>query len=1034
MVSLAVLLTASVSGIAAQVDMEDLSASGLLTEASQNLSSESYGTALPYLEEYLKRMKGVKEPRVLALSQEVRLKLSKLMAWMQDPAAAAVYLKQYTENLPLYKPREAYLLLAVNLYETKAYEACITAATNALARPEPKALAIEKKEVNYDEMSKTEMGGFSARQLKRIEEKVKKKGGELSEEISADMPDPEPDYTSEELVLLNMTLAESYTALKQWDDSLGPYDYVIQYAKDDSRRGYAIMQMVNALIALERFDDVKTRVVQLYRTNARYDIRVNMALIKAASALYKVGEYDSSLMLYRMIIPRTEMVAYQEGKMNEIRRDTGLPDVTVTVVTNDAGRIETLFGYKTADINITDKAGNAPVLKLPPKPPELLQLEEAVGTLVALPPYEDNVLYQVGRLYAEVGRPWEAVEALTLVAAHDPNGDMGHRAFAESLMVLVDPLKEYVRVETLAKPFLETHIDGLGPRMVAYALTSCYQKQERWPDIKGMLPTLERFVYSDDVTVRQYEGELYFMQAIADMMLFQYEQAQAGFERVLHDYSEPGSVRDENATYWHAVAGLFLKQYPVALSELDVYVKKYPEGNWVPSAVFYSGVSLFGLDRNEEAQERFSQVIDRWPESSIYSDACSMRGDLLAAKGGDLLDAAQADYEKAIATALQPRQDTYPVFQMITMFNLEKRYDEIVATATAYLERRGDTADVAKAAYWIGKTKLAQGRTEEAVEAYRKTIVQYGGDIRQDGVDMIISELANVSRRLDAGARDQLKENLQASADRTESETLRLRLRVLMAKMDRSEIELGKVLIKELPDLTQAPPPVLSVICDASFAAGDYSRSKEILDLFKTRYDDSDFMRAAFKLRTRALFEEGALDAAMAIVAETQALYGTEPDMAWAQLIKGEIELKQNRFDAARETFRAALNVREWRGAPYAEATYYIGRVEEAAGDSRKAFGWYQRCYVQYKGYAKGYWAAESYLASARCLQTLGLDNDRRNTFRAMLFDKYMNQLPQADIARAELGAEEVLEIVQILEAGTQTNLTVSIEGEGVSQ
>ena len=82
------------------------------------------------------------------------------------------------------------------------------------------------------------------------------------------------------------------------------------------------------------------------------------------------------------------------------------------------------------------------------------------------------------------------------------------------------------------------------------------------------------------------------------------------------------------------------------------------------------------------------------------------------------------------------------------------------------------------------------------------------------------------------------------------------------------------------------------------------------------------------------------------------------------------------------------------------------------------------------KGYAKGYWAAEAYLASARCLERLGLENDRRNTFRAMLFDPYVNELDQASKAREVLGIDEVAEIEAYIETGGTTNINVVVEAE----
>jgi len=189
-------------------------------------------------------------------------------------------------------------------------------------------------------------------------------------------------------------------------------------------------------------------------------------------------------------------------------------------------------------------------------------------------------------------------------------------------------------------------------------------------------------------------------------------------------------------------------------------------------------------------------------------------------------------------------------------------------------------------------------------------------------------------------------------------------------------------------------------------------------------------MRPAFRLRGEELFRAGEYDETLKLIADAQSRYGTDYDAAWAQLMKGEVCIKQARFDAARSNLTAVLNVRNWRGPSYAEATYLLGRTEEAAGNWIQAHGWYQRVYVQYKGYDHGNWAADAYLSSARCLNQLGLTQDARNTWRAMLFDKMVNTLPQAEQAKQALGAEEALEISQMIAAGVQTNIAVTIKQE----
>jgi len=163
------LLAGSVVRAEETVDFSAISASGLLSAATQRLSNDGYEEAIPYLTEYMNRMADSDDPRVKTLIQEVRLKLAKIMVYLEDPESATQYLRDYTQTLPLYKPREALKMMAVTLYNHGDYEGCIAVATNALTEPLPQGLPEEKKQVNIDELSADERGGYTVRQLKRIE-------------------------------------------------------------------------------------------------------------------------------------------------------------------------------------------------------------------------------------------------------------------------------------------------------------------------------------------------------------------------------------------------------------------------------------------------------------------------------------------------------------------------------------------------------------------------------------------------------------------------------------------------------------------------------------------------------------------------------------------------------------------------------------------------------------------------------------------------------------------------------------------------
>lgn len=1006
-------------------EIQSLSASGLLTESSKLLADEQYEDAIPYLTNYLDRMKSSDDERVHALMQEVRLKIGKLMIYLKSPDEAVSYLKEYTTHTPLYKRREGLKLLAVTQYEVGDYKACVSAVTNAFAKPPPLEKTKKTKAVDFASLSKKERGGLTVRQLKRYAKYAKGADTNLFGSISGNKPPPEPPYSPEDLVLLNMTLAEAYSGLDAWDESLKPYTYVIEHAKDEDRKGYATMQMVNALIKLKKYEKAREFIAQLFRTNARYDIRVNMALMNAASALFNAREYDSALMLYRMVLPKQDLLAYQTGKMNTLRRAAGLPDAEIKIVTNATGRVETLFGKKYAEVTTGDAVSANPTVA--EKPAELVKLEKRIETLVSLPPYESDVKFRTAQLYAAVGRPWEALTLFNTAVDQDPSGAMGQRAFPALLRILIDSLKDFKQAEKRGLAFLDTYKEGVAPRQVAYLLTGMYQQQKRMPAIKKLLPYIKGFVPSSDVTIEQYECELYYMQAIADLVMLNYPQAEAGFEKVLTQF--PGSRQEDNASYWHAMSVLFQQKYKAAFKEFEAYPDKFPQGNWIDVASFRGGICLFGMEKYKQAQTRFTHVIETWPNSTVYPDACSLRGDIFGSQG--LLDEAVRDYKTAIRTAHKPAQATYAVFQMAAVFDSEKHYAKIIDVIHAYMGQYGDKADIAKSMYWIGKTQIQQGLIADAVNSYFNAIVKYGNNVQQAGVDLILTELVRTaSRRLEPPDVAQLKEKIKTAISTADGTTLKLRLRVLQAKLNGTEAELGKALLREKIDLNQAPPPVLAEVCDASFALKDYSRAAEILNIFQTRFSDSEFMQAAYKLRGFDLYASGDLDGAMKIVDETQAFYGTGPNVAWAQLMKGRILLQRGSLDQAHKAFLNVLNVRDWRGEPYAEATYRLGEVEEKLGNPRKAFGWYQRAYFQYKGLAGGVWSADAYLASARCLHAMGLENDRRNTYRAMLFDPYVNKLPQAEKARKALGPEEVSTIQLMLDSGVHTNITVTLDGE----
>jgi len=519
--------------------------------------------------------------------------------------------------------------------------------------------------------------------------------------------------------------------------------------------------------------------------------------------------------------------------------------------------------------------------------------------------------------------------------------------------------------------------------------------------------------------------------------------------------------------YWHGMSKLFLAQFADALEVFKDYERRFPTGQWFDEVSYQGGVCLFGLAGKEAvpdytaASNRFSYVIATYSNpnpaepdfSSVFPEACNMRGDLYGAAGE--LRKAEHDYRTAIEHAKKPAQATYAVFQLAKVFKAEDKFDESIQLVEEYLDEWGGEkgADIAKALFWIGKSKLqkrammedenmADALVNEVISDYVGAIVEYGSDVLQDGVDMIIEELVSItSLWLDFDRQEALLAELATAVESTDSLVLKLRLRVTIALITNTEADLGRRLLEELPDFESVPPPVLAAICKISIEGKDYSRAEELLDIFKKKFEDSDFVREAYKLRSLSLFAEGDYDAALEIIGEAQDQYMDDPTMAWAQLMKAQLLLEQGDFEMAVSNNLMVIGVPAWRGEPVVQAYYQLGQTEEWAGnrasgeekDSHlaRAHGYYQRVYYQFKGYAKGYWSAEAYLAAARTLGALNQETDRQNTFKALLFDPYVNTLPQADVARKELGEAETGAIEALTAAGTTTNIVIQVAVPG---
>ncbi|MBN2704335.1 MAG: hypothetical protein JXR23_09005 [Pontiellaceae bacterium] len=1009
------------------------------------LETRDYEEAIDGFNEYLDITKVSTRDTVIQVRQDVRYRMARILFYeLNDKSAAADVLRAYVDDLFASHKRAAYKMMIVCYFETEQYEKCAATVVEA---------------IEYDENPDI---------IKRVGNTEEAREGEFADDEGMDEEEADLPFTPEEHIELRFKLGQSYFEIEKYRECLAPFEYVINRSKDDLQKGLSITRMIEALLGLEDYERIIGWVPVLYRSDVRYDIRVNMALLNVADELTTIGEYDSALPLYRMIVPRDELIEYQEETLKKMRIDAGLPPLLGQPLTEDE---KLIFGggeeeeeqqeerrrvISSGSISMSDEPveDDADVDDLGfDVPIEIRTIEELVGLLKdesQIPPYENFVNLEMAILYRSVNRYWEAVRFYDVVYKADPDGDVGQRAIYDAIELLSKELEEGDDARARAFDFLGEHKKGIFPRYVAYLLTGFYQERDEWRELIKLRPYLDAFEvsYADDV--RKYDSELLFMQGVSELMSQQYSNAVNDFEMVIDEYV--GCDKAPDALYWAGFSYLCLDDHKKAYDCFDRYTLEYPGGSMLSQAYHQGGVALFGMDDLTNAVKRFSYVIDQFgAESVVYSDACNMRGDIYGSWGDKYLDLAVLDYTNAYLYAQREAQASYGVFAACEIFkkdSLTYGNSHIVAMVEDYLNSWGSRdPDFAKATLWLGRVKMEEQKYDEAVAYYKDAIIKYGGLLPQEGIDQIIPEMVKLSNRLSDAQRVSLKQELQQVLEETDSPTMKLRLRVALALFNGTEDQLGMDLLNELDDLSFSPPPVLDLICKAALKMQNYSKAEDILELYEKTFSESPYINSALQLRAVGLFAEGKFDEALQTVLEAQYIFGTMKEVAWSQLLWGEIRLAQGDIADARKVFLEVLGVPDWRGKPTVNAIYKLGELEESQGNLRAAYNYYQRVYFQYKG-VDNRLSGQSYLAAVRCLDKLSkqpsvdysdrqaYEGGRKQTLQQMIADRYVNIPENADLiaqAREFLSVSDV-DFIQLIDSGVKTNIVVKIDASMESE
>ena len=915
-------------------DYAAMGISEVVSAADALLKQGNYSGAIPALEEVIVRTKELTSAQGHETLQTSRFQLARALYQIGNTKPGMVLLKEYLAEEPRSEERMALRMMAQGYLETEEWD---------------EVISISRRLINM------------------------------------------PKLPSEDLLIANLLLGQALFRQEAWEESIEPLSFAADKSKDAHTRQLTQIMIVRAMVESEQWNKLFGWIPRLYRTDAKYDITLNLTLMRAGKALFDAGEPDdylNSLLLYRMVLPRKELLEFSQQRV----------DLLSASLTKDAAR-----GVKEVDMEGRQK--------------ELEGLKASMAVLSGLPPYEDEVAFRIGQIYAEVKRYWEGYVLFDSLYEKDRNSDIGEASVLQSVLILYD-VGEVERAEERVARYLDEKPDGQYARSllsIAMRHNLMAQNLEKVSDLQRYIEPIPPSQEESELAVA---AELHYMLAFGFFQGKQYDLAGEQFSVIIDSY--PGSRSVADAIYFRGMTYMLQGEYESAMEDFLLYQQEHDTGEHYAPAMFREAVCLFGMGDIAASEIVFSRFIDTHPNNVLVSEAYSMRGDIEAAKDGNdnpdtpdvdeydprTLDRAVEDYRKGIAKSYVPPQAAYAAFQAAKVYKLEAKWQDIIDLMNYYMELLDKDADVAQAIFWIGQSQIEMGQLEEAVSAYLDSIERFGNEVGQEGVDKIVLELIKIADQyLSEEDRQGLAVKLALRLNRIEDDedkVLKLRLRVAMAHLEGEEAAaaLGGELLGEQQDLSITTPISLALMCDAAVMAGDAEQMGLLYTYFLENFEESDELWHAYRAKVFQLLLAEDYLAVLESIDEVQGLFGVESYMGWAQILRADTLYDDGDYGEAEEAYNMVMGVSDWRGALFAEAMYGMGRCRLAVEDYEVAHSFFQRTYLLFKGYEDGIWAAKGYLGAVDCLIQLDRIEDAVNTLDSMMEDPYVNTLPQIETAR----------------------------------
>lgn len=789
--------------------------------------------------------------------------------------------------------------------------------------------------------------------------------------------------TARENLALATLMGEAHFQLENWKQAIEPLFYTFQNGTSDDRI-YSATSLTVCLVRLQEFKKLYEFVPFVYKTPARYDLGLQMALIEEGDICYDDARSNDALLLFRLVYTKAELIEQLNERVAKLKLD----------------KQRMLFSEK-SQVGMA-KASTARRIDRAVK-----RYGEQLEELKDFPEYDQELTIRMGNCYFELNRYLEALYTYRSIFEDHPEHPLAQQALY-SCFTTAFAMQDIERAIKEGYDYIEAYPPP---------------ESEFWDTLTLNLATIhvEREEFQKAIDIAEKAIKLKPDHAVIDNMLYiigysnfqlsRIIKAMETFEIIFENH--PRTQFLQPAQYWHAMGHLFQAFYTPAREEFTVFVDTYSIGALYEDAYYRLGVSYYGEGDFTNANVAFTAFVEEFPESILRSEAHAMSGDIYGSWGQ--LDEAIEQYRFGIDTAVNMVQTDYAYMQTSRTLELEQHYPEIVKLWQDYLVEHPEEGNYTEAVYWMGAAYKNMDELENCLNTFYDGVVKYGDKPENHGIDMIIrdlivefenmpdlsdptvktDEIDQESFQLLLNMKQRLREEM-SNAQREKKITLLLRLNSLFYAITKDQGLLDAFMRERI--IPYAGPISLVMMGREAVRRKDLDFAQQIYAHFLEEHNSSDLALEALKGQAEAKISSELYNEAVPLLQDIGTRFAMLEDAAWANLRLADIHMRKKDYEAAYELYSLVASVKDWRGEYTPEALYGMGQAKLGLRQTEEAFAYFQNIYILYSGYPT--WAGRGYIASAKCLRTLRKPDEAIATLREMLDTEKLAALPEGKEAR----------------------------------